>query len=164
MTERPPRGFTLLEVLVVVVIAGVVATFAVLSIDRGAGRALTTGGEAVVAALDLAGDAAVLSGRPHALLLARDGFMLLRFRDTGWEPAASGAWRQRLPAGIRFVRAACSELARCTPGTRPQVVVLPDGSPYGELPAVEQTGIGAGTRRLRVVPGPAGRFALEPVL
>ena len=161
MTERPTPGFTLLEVLVVVVIAGVVATFAVLSIDRGAARALTRGGELVAAALDLAGDAAVLSGRPHALLLARDGFMLLRFRDAGWEPAAGSAWRQRLPAGVNFVRAACNDLARCTPTTRPQVVVLPDGTPYGELPALEQSGIGDGARRLRVVPGRAGRFALE---
>ena len=158
MSEPPAGGFTLLEVLVVVVLVSIVATFAVLSINRGTQRALQEGGEAVVAALDQAGDAAVLSGRPHALLLARDGFMLLRFRDQGWQPAAGSAWRQRLPPGVAFIRAACSQLASCAPDTRPQVVVLPDGSPYGELPALEQA---SEQRRLRVVPGRGGRFAIE---
>lgn len=157
-TEHPAQGFTLLELLIVAAIVALLVGFAALTISRGTHRALETGGDAVVAALDQAGDAAVLSGRPHALLLARDGFMLLRFRDTGWQPAAGSAWRQRLPPGVEFLRAGCGPLANCNPATRPQVVVLPDGSPYGELPALVEL---AGQRQLRVVPGRQGRFALE---
>jgi general secretion pathway protein H len=77
---RRLHGFTLLEVLVVLLIVGVILTFAGLSINVGVDRQLETEAQRLYALMDMASEEAVLTGRPRFLQLFPDGY---RFVEPG---------------------------------------------------------------------------------
>jgi general secretion pathway protein H len=81
------RGFTLLEVLVVVFIIGVVATLALLSVDNSAGDdRLQREARRLNALLGIAGEEAVLFGVELGFEVTRDGYRFMRLDDDGWTP------------------------------------------------------------------------------
>ena len=98
-------GFTLLELMVVLVLVGIIFSFAVLSI----------GGDDVAEAMEretrrlerlivLAGEEAVLRSEEVAIHFSEDGYTFLLLQADGWqEPENDTLLRSRnLPAGIRM--------------------------------------------------------------
>lgn len=77
-TRQSQRGFTLMELLVVMVLIGVVAGLASLSIGDGAERKLRSEAERLAATLKLARDELLITGESdRALGLRRDGYSFL---------------------------------------------------------------------------------------
>lgn len=80
-------GFTLIEVLVVLVIIGVVLTFATLSVNpSGPSDRLDTESQRLQALAQAAADDAVLYGQSIGLQLTRDGYQFIALGRTGWQP------------------------------------------------------------------------------
>lgn len=80
-------GFTLIEVLVVLVIIGVVLTFATLSVNpSGPSDRLDTESQRLQALAEAAADDAVLYGQSIGLQLTRDGYQFITLGATGWQP------------------------------------------------------------------------------
>ncbi|MEQ8798877.1 MAG: type II secretion system minor pseudopilin GspH [Salinisphaeraceae bacterium] len=100
------RGFTLLEILVVMFIISIIVGFAVLSIDgRGGEDRLQREAERMDALLSLAADEAILFGTQMGVDFTPEGYRFLRLQQEGWVPLAGGQTPLRpreLPEGIRL--------------------------------------------------------------
>jgi general secretion pathway protein H len=97
-TERRPaeRGFSLLELLVVLLIVGVTLTMATLAVGPMLGR--DDGDDEAVrlaAVLRLAREQAVLQGAEHGLSLTAEGYRLMALEAEGWTPLVDTALRPR---------------------------------------------------------------------
>jgi len=87
---RPTRGFTLIEILVVVVIASVMTGFALLALGRAGPAASNERALArVEAGMNLMCDEALLTGSPHGLRFHRGGYDFWVLRPEGWIERAS---------------------------------------------------------------------------
>ena len=92
MTTRKARGFTLLELMVVILIIGVIVTFASLSIgDRALDDRLEAESRRLEQLLRLAEEEADLKGAPLGLSFTVDGYrFLVADRTHGWTDYAKG--------------------------------------------------------------------------
>jgi general secretion pathway protein H len=81
------RGFTLLEVLVVVIIIGVVISFAVLSINSD-DKTLEEEARRLQALINLTGQEAVLQSKELALQFNEDGYEFLAYDGEKWHAIA----------------------------------------------------------------------------
>ena len=89
-------GFTLLEIMVVVVIIGIMVTFAVLSIgNRGLDERLSLEARRLQELITLASDQAVLQGVELGFVQTDTGYEFLELKDGKWAPAAEGPLRTR---------------------------------------------------------------------
>jgi general secretion pathway protein H len=98
MPRRLEAGFTLLELMVVAVIIGILASFAVLSIGRRAiDDRLDAEARRLQELLSLAADEAVLQGTELGFLQTAHGYQFLSLnRDGKWQPIEeAGALRER---------------------------------------------------------------------
>lgn len=86
---RYPRGFTLLEILVVLLLVGIVSTLAVLAIgDGGRERQLVQEAKRFAALLVLANEEAVLQSREYGVQFSSEGY-----RFMAYEPGEKSRWR-----------------------------------------------------------------------
>ena len=80
-TDLSVRGFTLLELLVVIVILGIVAGMVSLSIEPSEGRRMTEEVERLAALFRLANNEARVSGRTITWQADHDGYRFLESED-----------------------------------------------------------------------------------
>lgn len=121
-------GFTLLEVLVVVVIVAVLAGAVLLNADLGGGAAaLDEEAHRLKALIELSCEDAVLRGQSTGVSVSAEAFRFwLRGREGVWLPRAETRFRpRRLPAELRL--AAPDAQAGRREDVRPQVVCSPVG-------------------------------------
>lgn len=81
-----PRGFTLLEIMVVMVLIGILTSLAVLSIGGGPQDRLAEAGQRLAALLELHRQEAILSGELRGIRFERNGYTMLKLD-------AQGVWR-----------------------------------------------------------------------
>jgi len=79
-------GFTLLELMAVILIIGIIVSFASLSIGQNTSRIVQDEVERLHGLVRLAGEEAVLQGRELALEFNRDRYQFLELGSEGWQP------------------------------------------------------------------------------
>lgn len=97
-------GFTLIEVLVVMLIIGIIVSFATLSVGRGTDKVVEEEARRLAGLVELAGQEAVLQSRELALRLAPGGYEFQMFDKDQWRRVtADDTLRPRtLPDGVRL--------------------------------------------------------------
>jgi len=98
-----PRGFTLLEVMVVMLLIGIMTGFALLSVGGGPRERLTEEGQRLAALVELHQQEAILRGEVRGIRFTRTGYAILSLNEQGeWQsPAAATTLVQReLPKDI----------------------------------------------------------------
>lgn len=103
--RRPAKaaGFTLLEILVVVVIIGVMASVFLISVDLGENNAARDQARRFAALVRLAGQEAMLGSRDMAVELFADGYRFVINEDQQWRPVDDSVLgSQQLPAGVNW--------------------------------------------------------------
>ena len=127
----PARGFTLLEIMVVLVLIGIITGFALLSVGGGPRERLAEEAQRLAALVQLHQQEAILSGEPRGIQFARTGYAILRQDEKGaWQPpiAADTLIQHRLPDEIAlglWVEGRPAALKNV--GNRPQVLLLASG-------------------------------------
>lgn len=79
-------GFTLLELMAVILIIGIIVSFASLSIGQNTSRIVQDEVERLHGLVQLASEEAVLQGRELALEFNRDRYQFLELGSEGWQP------------------------------------------------------------------------------
>ena len=131
MAAPPPRGFTLLEIMVVLVLVGILASFALLSAGGGPRERLAEEARRLTALVELHQQEAIYRGETRGVRFSQTGYALLSLGDQGeWRPpAASDALTSRaLPDDLTvklWIEGQAIDLKN--PGESPQVWLLPSG-------------------------------------
>jgi len=97
------KGFTLLEVMVVMILVGIMTGFALLSIGGGARDRLVEEARRLAALVELHQQEAILNGETRGIRFDRASYALLSLDDQGrWRPpvAATTLVRRQLPEGL----------------------------------------------------------------
>ncbi|MGB0835313.1 MAG: type II secretion system minor pseudopilin GspH [Psychrobium sp.] len=82
------QGFTLIEVLIVVLIMGLATSFVVMSVSGNSHKEQVKRAALKMAALsNIALDQAVLSGRDYGVVFARDKYHFVELVEQRWQPA-----------------------------------------------------------------------------
>ncbi len=83
---RRGRGFTLLELLVVILIIGIIISFASLSLGQHSSRLVEEEAERLYSLLRLASEESVLEGRELAAEFSRAGYRFVELQGVDWVP------------------------------------------------------------------------------
>jgi len=96
------RGFTLLELLVVILIIGIIISFASLSVGQHASRTLQDEARRIHSLLRLAADESVLQGRELAMQFSSGGYLFMTLDGDDWAPVEEDRlFREReFPPGL----------------------------------------------------------------
>ena len=127
----PTRGFTLLEIMVVLVLVGIITSFALLSVGGGPRTRLAEEARRLAALVELHQQEAILNGETRGIRFSRTGYALLTLGEKGeWQaPSADKALIQyTLPEEIilsLWVEDRAVDLK--VPNKLPQVLLLASG-------------------------------------
>jgi general secretion pathway protein H len=98
-------GFTLLELMVVLVLIGIIFSFAMLSLGGDdLGEMMEQETRRLVTLLELASDEAVLRGEELAVHFSAEGYEFLILQDAAWQPSGDDGLLKayKLPPGIEI--------------------------------------------------------------
>jgi general secretion pathway protein H len=129
--HRFATGFTLLEIMVVLVLLGIITSFALLSVGGNPRERLAEEARRLAALVELHQQEAILNGETRGIQFSRAGYALLSLGEKGeWQPptAAGTLTRHALPEDIvlgLWVEDRPVELK--TTGQLPQVLLLASG-------------------------------------
>ena len=127
----PAPGFTLLEVLVVLVLVSIITSFVLLSVGGGPQERLAEEAQRLAALIELHQQEAILSGEPRGIRFVRTGYAVLSLDEKGeWRPPVASATliQHKVPEEIAlglWVEGRPVDLR--TAAARPQVVLLASG-------------------------------------
>lgn len=124
------RGFTLLEIMVVMVLIGILTSLAVLSIGGGPRDRLAEEGRRLTALVELHQQEAILSGELRGIQFDRNGYAILRLDEQGaWRSpdATTGLIRHQLPEDIALGLWVEDRPAPLEKADFPQVLLLNSG-------------------------------------
>lgn len=123
----PAAGFTLIELAVVTLVLAIVLGFTVSRLageDRA--RLLTEAGERFAQSVAIAGEEAVITGRPTGVQARRGGYGLVAWRDGEWRWLAERRLAERkLPEGFALERLGAAPAPAA--GGEPEVVLEASG-------------------------------------
>jgi type II secretion system protein H len=152
------RGFTLIEMLVVVLIIGIIVALAGAQLMRSPGEAVRDESEHLALLLQAARDEAILQGRVFAFGAARDSYRFMRLDRDGKLKVSKDdelLRPRRLPPGIIIESLKIEGVE--SDGPQPKGVVF---QPSGDLPAFRILLAGSGAR-WAVVGSPDGSIRAE---
>jgi general secretion pathway protein H len=145
------RGFTLLEIMVVLVLIGIIFSFAVLSLGRNdLAEAMERETRRLVTLIDMANDEAVIRGEELAIHFTEKGYAFLVLQTEGWRELEDDRLLKsyKLPEGIS-VRievegdppALGQPKKKAEDSETPQVYILSSGemTPFSATIAAEQS-------------------------
>jgi type II secretion system protein H len=125
------NGFTLIEVMVVVVLIGILATFIRLALgDGGRATRLRDTAKVMQQLTTMAAQEAVFTSRPIALVFTGDQYALQELRDGTWQLRPQDAlFRARaVPAGVEVRVESPGRDAPQALSARAPAIFFPDGS------------------------------------
>lgn len=100
--DRRERGFTLVELMVVLAVLALAATVVLLTMPGGNAR-VADESDRLAARMAALRDLAIVEGRPMALVISPSGYAFERRSAAGWEPLPGrGFVRRDWPSGIRW--------------------------------------------------------------
>ena len=102
---RQSAGFTLIELMVVIVLIGIIFTFAALSLGGDdVAEIMEQEARRLVTLMDIASDEAIIRGEELAMHFTDDSYMFLVLGNDGWQEPADDALLKShtLPAGIEL--------------------------------------------------------------
>lgn len=123
-------GFTLIEIMVVMVLIGILASFAVLSIGGGPRDRLLEEGQRLAALMALQQQEAILSGEIRGIQFSQQGYAILTLGEKGrWEPpeATETLIRRQLPEDLTLGLWVDNRPAPLEKASFPQVLLLNSG-------------------------------------
>lgn len=117
----PQRGFTILELLVVILIIGLISSFAALSVGQNEGRVADEEGRRLAALIQLAEEESILRGEERAVELESNGYKFSLLGPTGnpvpMDDGTDATFRSRqLPASVTLTAVLNGEEAKLTVG------------------------------------------------
>ncbi|MBK8754373.1 MAG: type II secretion system minor pseudopilin GspH [Candidatus Competibacteraceae bacterium] len=127
---RLTNGFTLLEVMVVLVLIGIITSFALLAVSGGSQERLAEEAQRLAALVELHQQEAIMSGEPRGIRFSRTGYAVLSLGENGkWHAptAAATLIRHQLPEDINLGLWVEGRPAELNAAGDPQVVLLNSG-------------------------------------
>lgn len=124
------RGFTLLEIMVVLVLIGIITSFALLSVGGGVKERLAEEARRLTALIELHQQEAILNGEPRGIRFSRTSYTILSLDEKGqWQtPSAADALIQyALPEEIRLRLWIEGRPVELNSSGEPQVMLLNSG-------------------------------------
>lgn len=94
---RRSRGFTLLELMVVIALIGIVLGVVSLSTSNSPGRVARQEAGQLLQLVQQLREQAVIEGREYGVRIQRDEYRVARLEHEGWQPAGAV---HRLPEGL----------------------------------------------------------------
>lgn len=128
--RRFATGFTLLEIMVVLVLIGIITSFALLSVGGGPQQRLAEEAQRLAALVELHQQEAIMNGEPHGIRFSRAGYAILSLGENGkWQaPAAAGALIQHtLPEDMTLGLWVEGRSVELNAASEPQVLLLNSG-------------------------------------
>jgi type II secretion system protein H len=133
-------GFTLLEILVVVLIIGIVSTMAgTLLLPGFDQRQLRIQLETLTDKLKLAQHRAILTGRPYGLMVDSTGYFFATYRQQQWTPSYEKGLEKMPLTGLYSVS---NPLYAEDKNTHPVALMSPMGEPYQTHLVLKKDNIG----------------------
>ena len=118
------KGFTLLEIMVVIAIISIILGFAVIAIDTEP-EELNNEGKRLAALMNLASEDSVLNSREHRASFTRRGYSFQRLEKGEWQKLEEGIFRERqLPSGFSLTIGIDKEPIQLDDSGEPRAAIL----------------------------------------
>ncbi|MCU7942677.1 MAG: type II secretion system minor pseudopilin GspH [Candidatus Thiodiazotropha sp. (ex Cardiolucina cf. quadrata)] len=123
------RGFTLIEVMVVVVIIGILINFVTLSLGRSSPQdQLKTEAQRLSNLIGLASEEALLRSLLIGVDISEEEYGFLRLEEGAWQPMEDNLFRSRqLPEGMEFSIASSQQSGEDDEENIPEIILLNSG-------------------------------------